>query len=75
MSSAVRCKDFPVLAPKITEIAWGRLMSPALTKPITMTVVAELLCRTAVTKAPANAPIIGFRVMKRACPTSTYIPK
>ena len=52
----------PMLAPKITEIACGRLISPALTKPITITVVAELLCNTAVTSAPASAPIIGFLV-------------
>ena len=48
----------------MTEIACGSVISPALTKPIAMTVVAELLCRTAVTSAPASAPIIGFFVKK-----------
>ncbi len=52
----------PMLAPKMTEIAWGRDISPALTKPMVITVVAELLCSTAVTNAPANAPITGFLV-------------
>ena len=33
----------PIFAPKMTEIACGRVISPALTKPITITVVAELL--------------------------------
>ena len=52
----------PIFAPNITDIACGRLMSPALTNPMTMTVVAELLWRTAVTSAPAKAPIKGFLV-------------
>ena len=52
----------PMLAPKMTEMAWGRLIRPALTKPMTITVVAELLWSTAVTRAPATAPSSGFRV-------------
>jgi len=32
----------PILAPRITPAAWLRFISPALTKPTTMTVVAEL---------------------------------
>ena len=44
----------PMFAPKMTEIAWGRPMSPALTKPIVMTV----------TRAPARAPMTGFFVRK-----------
>ena len=51
-----------MLAPKITEIAWGMLISPALTNPIIITVVAELLWSTAVTSAPAKTPITGFLV-------------
>ena len=52
----------PMLAPSIIEIACGRLISPALTKPIVITVVALLLCKTAVVKAPAKTPSIGFFV-------------
>ena len=52
----------PIFAPKIIEIACGRLISPALTNPIAITVVALLLCSTAVVTAPASAPITGFLV-------------
>ena len=31
----------PMLAPKMTPVAWARSMIPALIKPMTMTVVAE----------------------------------
>ena len=31
----------PMLAPKMTPVAWARSMIPALMKPITITVVAE----------------------------------
>ena len=50
----------PILAPRIMEIACGSDISPALTKPIVITVVALLLCNTAVVKAPASTPRIGF---------------
>ena len=53
-----------MFAPKITEIACGSVISPALVKPMTITVVAELLCKIAVTSAPASAPITGFLVRK-----------
>ena len=52
----------PMLAPRMMEIACGRFISPALTKPIAITVVALLLCRTAVVSAPARTPRIGFLV-------------
>ena len=52
----------PIFAPKIMEIACGNVIKPALTNPITITVVALLLCKTAVTNAPANTPMIGFFV-------------
>ena len=52
----------PMLAPKMTATAWGSSSSPALTNPMTMTVVAELLCTTAVTTIPASAPVSGVRV-------------
>ena len=51
-----------MLAPKMTATAWGSSSSPALTNPMTMTVVAELLCTTAVTTIPASAPVSGVRV-------------
>ena len=41
-----------------------KILSFLTKNPITMTVVAELLCKTAVTSAPANAPMIGFFVRK-----------
>ena len=52
----------PMLAPKIMEIACGSVISPALTNPIAITVVALLLCKTAVTSAPASTPMTGFFV-------------
>ena len=52
----------PMLAPKMTATAWGSSSSPALTNPMTMTVVAELLCTTAVTTIPASAPVSGVQV-------------
>ena len=51
-----------MFAPSIIEIACGSVMSPALTKPIAITVVALLLCRTAVVTAPASTPSTGFLV-------------
>ena len=52
----------PIFAPKIMEIACGKDISPALTNPIAMTVVALLLCNTAVVNAPAKTPSTGFLV-------------
>ena len=52
----------PILAPKITEMACGNDIKPALTKPIAITVVADDDCRTAVTRAPARTPLIGLLV-------------
>ena len=40
----------------MTPIAWARFISPALTKPTTMTVVADELWITAVIAAPRNTP-------------------
>ena len=42
----------PMLAPMMTPTAWFRVMSPALTKPTTMTVVAPELWMMAVIRAP-----------------------
>ncbi len=55
----------PILAPKITEMACGRVIRPALTNPMVMTVVAEELCRTAVTRAPEMTPMTGLMVRTR----------
>ena len=55
----------PTLAPNTTATACGSSISPALTNPITITVVAELLCKIAVTTIPASAPVSGFRVTLR----------
>ena len=52
----------PMFAPSIIDMDCGRLISPALTNPIAITVVALLLCSTAVVKAPARTPITGFLV-------------
>ena len=46
----------PILAPMMMPTAWVRLMMPALTKPTTMTVVAEELWIMAVTAAPTRTP-------------------
>ena len=46
----------PILAPIITPAACARLISPAFTKPTTITVVALLLWITAVTMAPIPTP-------------------
>ena len=42
----------PMFAPMMTPTAWVRFKIPAFTKPTTMTVVAPLLCRIAVIRAP-----------------------
>ena len=42
----------PIFAPMMTPTAWVRFKIPAFTKPTTMTVVAPLLCRIAVIRAP-----------------------
>lgn len=46
----------PMLAPMITVVACERDISPALTKPTTMTVVTEELCTIAVETAPIPTP-------------------
>ena len=43
----------PMFAPMMTPTAWVRFRIPAFTKPTTMTVVAPLLCRIAVIRAPS----------------------
>ena len=50
----------PTLAPIIMPMAWLSCMTPELTKPTTMTVVAEELCMTAVTPRPRRNPLKGL---------------
>ena len=53
----------PILAPIITEIAWARVSSPALTNETVITVVAVLDCTLAVTSIPVNIPVKRLVVM------------
>ncbi len=64
MSSAINwpVTVVPIFAPIITPTAWYKFIKPALTKPTTITVVAEELCITAVTPKPTNIPNIRFVV-------------
>ena len=54
----------PMLAPMMTPTAPLRLMSPAFTKPTTMTVVAEEDWITAVITAPTNTPRTRLEVSR-----------
>ena len=47
----------PILAPRITPMAWDRDMRPAVTKPTSMTVVTDEDWITEVTKAPVSIPM------------------
>ena len=53
----------PMLAPMMTPTVWYRSISPELTKPTTMTVVAELDWITAVTARPSSRPRSGEEVI------------
>ena len=76
----------PTLAPMITLMAWPSCITPLFTKPTTITVVAEELWITAVTRSPSRKPRSGLeesfsRIICRrppACFSSawpmTYIP-
>ena len=61
----------PMLAPMMTLTACRRVMSPELTKPTTMTVVAEELCMIAVTPMPVRRPANLFVVSR---PSSCFKP-
>ena len=50
----------PIFEPIIIAAAWLRVITLAFTNPITITVVAEELWITAVTKAPIKTPFIRF---------------
>ena len=62
----------PMLAPIMMLIACFSVMRPELTKPTTITVVAEELCITAVTprpvRSPASLPAVSFSRRDRSCP-------
>ncbi|CAC6994749.1 Uncharacterised protein [Staphylococcus aureus] len=52
----------PILAPIITPMACFNVINPAVTSPIVITVVPELLCIKIVTTIPAITPNTGFDV-------------
>ena len=64
MSSATSCPVIvvPILAPMIIHTACLRVISPELTKPTTMTVVADEDWITAVMTAPTSTPSIRLEV-------------
>ena len=53
----------PTFAPMMTLMAWRSVIRPELTKPTTMTVVAEELWMMAVTPRPVRKPVRGFPVI------------
>ena len=61
----------PILAPMITPMDCRRVMTLELTKPTTMTVVAEELWMTAVTPIPVRKPLILLLV---SLPRSDFSP-
>ena len=52
----------PILAPMMTPIAWASVMRPDVTKPMTMTSVAEELCTMIDTAIPARIEVTLFLV-------------
>ncbi len=53
----------PILAPMMMPTACSSRISPELTKPTTMTVVAEEDCMRAVVPAPSSTPFMGLSVI------------
>ena len=53
----------PMFAPMITEMAWARVSSPALTNETVITVVAVDDCTAAVTNIPVSIPVKRLVVM------------
>ena len=49
----------PMLAPMMTLMAGRSAITPALTRPTTITVIAVLDCSTPVISVPANKPFAG----------------
>ena len=62
----------PTLAPMITVQAWLSFIRPELTKPTTMTVVAEELWMIAVTTRPRRKPFAGFFVSRSRMDCSLF---
>ena len=54
----------PMFAPMMMPIAWNSFIMPELTKPTTMTVVAEEDWMTDVTAVPSSIPLIGVFVIR-----------
>ena len=52
----------PMSAPRMIPSVWGKVISPAATKPISITVVADDDWMIAVTAAPAATAVSRFRV-------------
>ena len=50
----------PILAPMIIHTAWRRVIMPELTKPTTITEVAEEDWMMAVTPVPRSTPLRGL---------------
>ena len=71
MLNAVICAVtvVPILAPIMTPIAWASVMRPDVTKPMTMTSVAEELCTKIVTAIPAR---IDVTLLVVALPRMTF---
>ena len=68
-----------MLAPMTMPTALESCMIPALTKPTTMTVVAEDDWITAVTSAPSSTPLMGLEVslpkmVSRRLPATRFSP-
>jgi hypothetical protein len=55
-------KQVPMFVPRITPSVLEKLSIPALTRPIEITVIAVLLCSSAVNAVPVNKPRAGVRV-------------
>ena len=69
----------PIFAPRMTPTDWRRVIMPALTKPTTMTVVADEDWMTAVTTMPISRaektfPVIFSSVFSSFAPAARSSP-
>ena len=69
----------PTIAPMMTAMAWRTFIMPELTKPTTMTEVAEEDWMTAVTPAPSSMPLSGvpeslYRISSSLLPATFFSP-
>ena len=62
----------PMLAPKITPIACGNCISPALTRPTTITVVTDELWTSVVTAVPVAVAITRLVVTREIIRRSEF---